>query len=84
MLLTIDKRGSKIARNSVFDCHCQAGEKWQLKTQFLTIFDLRSAIVLMLSIATYLVCIRRLQWISDFIWDFRKHPFSSHVGKYFI
>ena len=21
---------------------------------------------------------------SDFIWDFRKLPFSSHLGKYFI
>ena len=22
--------------------------------------------------------------ISDFIWDFRKLPFPSHLGKYFI
>ena len=40
-LLTIYKRGSKIARNSVLDCHLlPLGDKWQLKTLFLTIFDL--------------------------------------------
>ena len=22
--------------------------------------------------------------VSDFIWDFRKLPFPSHLGKYFI
>ena len=25
-----------------------------------------------------------LHAISDFIWDFRKLPFSSHLGKHFI
>ena len=34
-LLTIDERGSKIARNSVFDSHLLP---WQSKTMFLTIF----------------------------------------------
>ena len=55
MVLTIDKQ-SKIAINHVFDCHlCKSGDKWQLKTLFLVIFDLRSSIVLTLSIAAYLV-----------------------------
>ena len=45
-LLTIDERGSKIARNSVFD-----------RKQFLTIFDLRLSIVLAFSIAAYQVCV---------------------------
>ena len=45
--------GSKIARNSVFDGHIcrQSADKWQLKTLFLTIFDLHSSIVLTFSIA---------------------------------
>ena len=34
--LSIDERGSRIARNSVFDCH--AGDKRQSKTPFLTMF----------------------------------------------
>ena len=39
MLLTIDKRGSKIARNSVFIAICShLGNIWQSKTLFLTIF----------------------------------------------
>ena len=43
-LLTIDECGSKIARNSVSIAICrQSGDKWQLKTLFLTIFDLRSS-----------------------------------------
>ena len=25
-----------------------------------------------------------LVWVSDFIWDIRKLPFSSYLGKYFI
>ena len=31
----------------------QSGDKWQSKTMFLAIFDLRSSIVLSFSIATY-------------------------------
>ena len=23
-------------------------------------------------------------WVSDFIWDFGKLPFPTHLGKYFI
>ena len=42
MLLTIDERGSKISRNSVFGCHLSP----LLKTLFLMIFDLHSLIVL--------------------------------------
>ena len=63
MILTIDKRGSKIDRNSIFAiaiCR-QPGDKWQLKTLFLTIFDLGSSIVLTFSIAAYQVCIRDQQ-----------------------
>ena len=43
MLSAIDEGGSKIDRNSVFDCHLsQCGDKWQSKTLFIKIFDLRS------------------------------------------
>ena len=38
----------------------QCGDKWQMKTLFLTIFDLRSSIVLAFSIATYPVCLFRV------------------------
>ena len=38
-LLTIDARGSKIVRNSVYNClYRQSGDKWQSKTLFLTNF----------------------------------------------
>ena len=51
----------EIAWNSVFDCHLspvqmaieKSGDKWQSKTLFSTIFDLRSSIVLTFSIAAY-------------------------------
>ena len=50
--LTIDERGKKIARHNVFDCHLSpVGRQWQSKTMFLTIFDLRSSMVLTFSIA---------------------------------
>ena len=53
-LLTIDERGSKIARNSIFDCHLSPiGDKWQSKTLFRTIFYLRSTIVSAFTIAAY-------------------------------
>ena len=41
MLLTIKEHGSKIARNSVFDCRCRlspVGHKWQWKTISFNIF----------------------------------------------
>ena len=60
MLLTIDERGSKIARNSVF------GDKWQLKTLFLKIFDLCSSIVLTFLIAVYPLCLREVFRLLDF------------------
>ena len=48
MPLTINERGSKIARNSVFNCHLlPVGRQMQTKTLFLAIFDLRSLIVFM-------------------------------------
>ena len=35
--------------------------------------------------STYVVCVRAW-WdgTSDFIWDFGKLPFPTHLGKYFI
>ena len=55
-LLTIDERGSKVARNSVFDCQLlPVGRQIAIKTLLQTIFDLRSSIVhvLTFSIAAY-------------------------------
>ena len=40
MLLTIDESGSKIARNSVYDCHLSPVRQ---KTLFLMIFNLHSS-----------------------------------------
>ena len=54
MLSTMDERGSKIDRNSVFDCHLSpVWRQMAIKTLFLTIFDQRSSIVLAFSIAAY-------------------------------
>ena len=45
-LLAIDESGSKISRNSVFNCHLSpVGDKWHPKTLFLSIFDSRLSIV---------------------------------------
>ena len=53
-LLTIDERGSKIARNKILDCHFrQSGEELQSGTLFLTILNLRSSLVFTFLIATY-------------------------------
>ena len=41
----------------------QSGDKWQSKTLFLTIFDLRSSIVLTFSIAAYPVW----DWLLTFL-----------------
>ena len=46
-LFTIDEHGSKIIRNSVFDCHFSPAKK------FLTIFYLCSSKVFMFLIAAY-------------------------------
>ena len=46
--LTIDELGSKIARNSVFNCHLSS--KWQPKTLYFTIIYLR------LLIASFNMC----------------------------
>ena len=55
-LLTIDERGSKIARNSDFDCHLsQVWRRMTIERSVSNDFYLRSSIVLMFSIATYLV-----------------------------
>ena len=53
-LLAIDERGSKIARNSVFDCHLATNDN---RILFLAIFDLRSSIALAFSIAAYPMCL---------------------------
>ena len=44
---TIEEHRSKIVRNRVFNCHLlpHTGDKWQSKTLFLSIFDLRLWIV---------------------------------------
>ena len=56
-LSTIDKSGSKIDRNSVFDCHWSpVGRPMAIKNTVPIIFYLRSSIVLVFSIAPYLVC----------------------------
>ena len=61
MLLTIDERGSKFPRNCVFDCHLSPVSKD---------FYLRSSIILMFTIAAYLVqSFERPQW-SIFIHSF--------------
>ena len=53
-LLTIDERGSKISKTLLSIAICrQSCDKWQLKSLFLTIFDLRSSMVLTFSIAAY-------------------------------
>ena len=54
-LLKIDEHGSKMARNSVFDCHLSpvGRQMANKKTLFLTIYNLRSSIVLTFSIAAY-------------------------------
>ena len=55
------------------------GDKWQSKTLFLTIFDLRSSMVLTFSIAAYPVCLRIAwkrqlnqwslsQWTRRYLW----------------
>ena len=45
----------------------QCGDKWQLKTLFISIFDLRSSIVMAFSIAAYPVCIwaRQSRWMDE-------------------
>ena len=55
---TINERGSKIARISVFGCHLSPvrRQNGNRKLLFLTIFYLRSSTVLTFSIAAYPVC----------------------------
>ena len=51
-LLTIDERGSKIARNSVFDCYLSpGGRQMAIKNSVSGDFDLRLSIVLTFSFA---------------------------------
>ena len=55
-LSTIDERGSKIDRNSVFDCHLSPVWRQVAIKNSVAIFYLRSLIVLVLLIAAYPVC----------------------------
>ena len=65
-LSTIDECGSKLIETVFLIAICrQCGDKWQLKTLFLTIFDLRSSIVLAISTAAYPVWIRLNYNISE-------------------
>ena len=53
-LLTIDGREYKSLETAFSFAICrQSGDKWQSKTLFLTIFDLRLSIILTFSIAAY-------------------------------
>ena len=57
-LVTIDERSSKIARNSVFDCHLSpVGRQMTIENSVSNYFGLRSSIVWTFSIAAYPVCI---------------------------
>ena len=58
MLSTIDKCGSKIARNSVFDFHLSpVGRQMAIKNSVSTNFDLCSSMKLTFSIVAYPVCL---------------------------
>ena len=57
-LSTIDERGSKIDRNSVFDCHLSPVWRQMVIENTVSIdFYLRSKIVLAFSIVAYPVCL---------------------------
>ena len=52
------QRGSKVARNSVFDFHLSLiGRQKASENLFQTIFDILSSMVLTFSIAGYQVCV---------------------------
>ena len=54
MSLTIDDADQKSLETVFLIAICRhSGDKWQSKTLFLTVFDLRSSIVLTVSIAAY-------------------------------
>ena len=54
MLLTIDERESKFARNSVFDCHLSPiGRQMAMENSVSNFFDLRLSMVLTFLIAPY-------------------------------
>ena len=54
-----------------------SGDKWQSKTLFLTIFDLRSSIVLKYSIAVYPVWLPT--WVGKRVWPRRDNNYI--VGR---
>ena len=63
-LLTIDEHGLKSLERMFSIAICrQLGDKWQLKTLFLEMFDVLCSIVLTFSIAANPVCF----WFRDFI-----------------
>ena len=56
----------KIAKNGVFDCHLSPiGRQMEIENLFLTIFDLRSSMVLTFSIAAYPVWVCCLENITE-------------------
>ena len=59
-LLTIDERGYKSLK-TVFSSVIsrQSGDKWQSKTLFLKMFELRSSIVLMIFLLPFIRCEQR-------------------------
>ena len=55
--VAIDEHGSKSLEIVFSIAICRlSGDKWQSKILFLTIFDLRSSVLLTFSIAAYPVC----------------------------
>ena len=66
MLLSINERESKTARNCVFDCHfSRVGRQMAIvNSVFKDFFYLRSSIVLMLLIAAYPVCLLDALFVS--------------------
>ena len=61
-LLTIDERGSKIAKKSVFDCHLSpVGLQMSIENSVSNDFYLRSSILLTFPIAAYPVWLSRLK-----------------------
>ena len=72
-LSTIDERGSKINRNSVFDFHLSpAWRQMAIENTVSIDFYLRSSIVLAFSIVAYPVCIRFARIVQRYGYAFSK------------
>ena len=82
-LLTIDERGSKIARNSVFDCPLSpVRRQMAFEISVSSYCDLRSSIVLTFSIVVYPVCIYDcvLSWTYSLVY-FAADSFIVYTSK---